>query len=232
MVDPEVVKHQNGSASLTLDLETLEESLELLGVVAGVKDLKVHQAALLADSPDNSDRRAAVLEHAQLHARPEPAPRHLVPQMKGGLVEVDDLVVVTLFDEAAQTLDEIELLLLEGQVLCSRLPVCIVGTLILHAVSRIVSPQCCFAEFIQAQLILYSISPQLETQVRHASQGLGVDQPLDLLRRELLLSSRPLGLIKHVVPRFPSLDDRVLGSHFDTCPPEDIHRAEESLLIA
>jgi hypothetical protein len=139
MMDPQIVQDEHDPAPLALGLEALEEGLELLGVVAGVKDVKVDQAALFTYGPYHGDRRSAVLEHAQLHARPQPAARHLVPQMKRGLVEVDDLVVVALLDEAAQALHEVELLLLEGLVLCSRFPVRIVGTLVLDTMPGIVS---------------------------------------------------------------------------------------------
>ena len=61
----------------------------------------MHEAPLLADGADDGDRRPARLDERELHPRGHPAAAQLLPEVEGGLVDVEDLVVVLVMDEGS-----------------------------------------------------------------------------------------------------------------------------------
>ena len=139
-MDPQVVDHHHHPPALALVLQGLDEVHEEVGVVVLHEDLEVHEAPLPADGTDYSYRWPPTLDEGKLHPRSHPAPAQLLPEMEGGLVDVDDLVVHLLLDDAPQLLHEIQLLLLQGVLLCEALPVCVVRPDILDFEFDVVSP--------------------------------------------------------------------------------------------
>ena len=89
--DPQVVKHYHHSPSLALVLHSLHEVHEEVGVVALHEDLEVHEAAHLADRIYDCNRWASRFDEGKLHARGQPAFTHLLPEIEGGIVDVDYL---------------------------------------------------------------------------------------------------------------------------------------------
>ena len=112
MVNAKIIEHHYHSTTCTLSLESYEEALEVDSIVVLLEHLQMDEAALLADGPDHGDGGTPILQHVQLHASCEPALRGLLPQIKGGLVHVHDLIIGALVNESAQKLHELKLLIL------------------------------------------------------------------------------------------------------------------------
>ena len=110
-MDSQVVEHYNHSPALALVLKGLDEVHEEVGVVVLNKDFEVHEAPLPADCADYSYRWPPTLDEGKLHPLGHPAPTQLLPEMEGGLVDVDDLVVVLPSDDVPQLLYKVQLLL-------------------------------------------------------------------------------------------------------------------------
>ena len=58
----------------------------------------MNEAALLADGSDDGYRWTSYLVQGQLHPRHQPALGNLLPEMKRGLVNIDDLIVRLVHD--------------------------------------------------------------------------------------------------------------------------------------
>ena len=113
----------------------------MICIVALVDDMIVDHPSLLADGTDYGDRVPAVIHHLQLHPRADPAARHLLPEVEGDLIEIEDLVVGLLHDHGAKLLHELHLVLLQLVLLGQALPVLIVWTLELQTVLDVVVPE-------------------------------------------------------------------------------------------
>ena len=137
MVNRQVVKHHHYSPVFALVLQADQEVLELRLVVVLLRDVGVHEAALLADGGDHGDGGSALLDHGQLHASAEPALGDLHLHIESRLVNVQDLVVGALFDDGAQLLNELQLPLAELLILDHALPELVVGPLVLDTMLEI-----------------------------------------------------------------------------------------------
>ena len=113
VVDPQVVEHDDDFLSLALLLEADQEGLEVVCIVVLVDDMIVDQSLLLADGTDDGDRVPTVIHHLQLHPRADPAARHLLPKVEGGLIQIEDLIVGLLNDHGGKLLHELQLILLQ-----------------------------------------------------------------------------------------------------------------------
>ena len=141
MMDPQIIEHDDHTTTLALVLEGNQEMLEVPLVIGIVQQLYMHETSLLADGTNDRDGGSTVLQHVQLHSWRHPALRRLLPEIEGGLVHVDDLVVRCLLDVCPEGLHEFKLLLFEIHILSGTLPILVVGTLVLHPVTNVVRPQ-------------------------------------------------------------------------------------------
>ena len=112
MVNAKIIEHYYHSTTCTFSLESNEEALEVHSIVVLLEHLQMDEAALLADDAYDGDGGTPILQHVQLHASCEPALRGLLPQIKGGLVHVHDLIIGALVNESSQKLHELKLLIL------------------------------------------------------------------------------------------------------------------------
>ena len=89
MVDTEVVKHDYDASTPALVLQPIEELLEVQRVVVLTDDNRVDEAPLLTYGAYHSYGRTPFLDHAELHARGEPALGQLHLQVHCGLIKVE-----------------------------------------------------------------------------------------------------------------------------------------------
>ncbi len=87
---------------------------------------------------------------------------------------------------------ELQLLLLEVLVLGLTLPELVVGPLELDSVAKIVVSQSVVIKLGQLEPLLNHLCPLSQTEMSHLLQGVWISEPADLLKRQLLLLTRPL----------------------------------------
>ena len=97
--------------------------------------------------------------------------------MKGGLIDVDNLLISLLQDHRAKSLDELQLFFLEISVLGLALPVSIVGSLELHSVPEVVRSEGRRPKGAEVELLLDNLAPLHEIEMSHAVQSFAVNQP-------------------------------------------------------
>jgi len=98
----------------------------------------VDEAPLLTYGAYHSDGRTSFFDHAELHARREPALCQLHLQMHCGLIKVDHLIIRPLMNNGAWVLHELQLVLFQLLVLGNALPETIVRPLVLNTMLEVV----------------------------------------------------------------------------------------------
>jgi hypothetical protein len=101
--------------------------------------------------------------------------------MEGGLVYVDNLVVIIVVDGTPQLLHELKLLLLERILFSKALPISVVRPDELHFKFDVVPPQGHGIKCLQLKPVSHDHGPLLQAQVHHALEGINVGHPLNLL---------------------------------------------------
>ena len=158
------------------------------------------EAPLLTYGANHSDGRTPFLDHAELHARGEPALGQLHLQMHCGLIKVDHLIIRPLMNNGDEVLHELQLVLFQLLVLGHALPETVVWPLVLDTISEIVPPKCHWIHSFQSEVVHDDSTPLPQAQMAHALQCFETSQPLDLLLSQDPLSTRALDLHKKETP--------------------------------
>jgi hypothetical protein len=109
--------------------------------------------------------------------------------VEGGLVDVEDLVVVLAVDEDSQLLNESHLLRLERFLLSKALPVGVVRSNVLDLILDVVPSQSHGIEGPHLVSISHNHCSLLQAQMHHTLKGVDACHPLYLLLIEDSLSS-------------------------------------------
>ena len=150
----------------------------------------MRHASLLTYGPDHSDGRAPVLVHTQLHTGLQPALGDLLPQVEGGLADVDHLVISVLLDDRAELLNELHLLRLKVSVLSKGFPVSVIWAFVLDSEPDVVLPKSVGTKGLQVITLPNQRASLLEVHAGYILQGGGVHKPGDLFLIQHLLLTR------------------------------------------
>ena len=105
--------------------------------------------------------------------------------MEGGLVNLDDLVVILIVDGTPQLLHEPQLLLFERILFSKALPISVVRPYELHFKFDVIPPESHSIKCLQLKLISHYHGPLLQAQVHHTLEGINVGHPLNLFGIEV-----------------------------------------------
>jgi len=119
---------------------------ELIGVVALVEYLIVDESSLETDRSDQSNGMASELQHRKLHAWSQPALRYSLPEIEGGLININEFLVRLILHVVDMVPHIVVLVELQLLALNLILPVSVVRPLELYAIPRIIILQRCRGE--------------------------------------------------------------------------------------
>ena len=230
-MDLEIVQHDDHSLPLALALQPDEEVLEVGSGVALAYHMVMDEASLIADGAYYGDGGSPAIHQLQFHTRPDPGLAHLLPQMEGGLIDVDDLVVALLSYHGPQATREVQLLLLQISLLSEGLPVLVVCSFEADPLSVVVIPKSIGTELLKSELLSNDRDPLSETEMSHALEGLWGHQPLHLFWAQRLLA--PFSLLVddcEIIPS-PPVDDLQLAARLDPGAPEDLCISQPSMVV-
>ena len=191
----------------------------------------MNETPLFADCANDSYRWTSRLNERELHPCGHPAAAQLLPEVEGGLIDKDDLVLGMLFDNRAQLLHERQLLLLQGVLLSEALPISVIRHDVLHLPLEVVPQQGHRVKGLEIIPVSDNHCPLLEAQVHHALQGVNAGDPLHLLGGEDPLPPLAMDFQNEEAPFLPPGDQLVLSTQFDPRPPEDLGGGEPLSLI-
>lgn len=138
IVNSQVVLDHCHLPILALLFQRNEEVAELIGVVTLVKNFIVNESSLETDRSYQCDRMPSELQHWQFHSWSKPALWHSLPEIEGGLVYIYELLKRLLLHVIHMVPHIIVLVELQFLTLNLILPITIVGSLELDAISVIV----------------------------------------------------------------------------------------------
>lgn len=113
VVHLQVVHDNDRRCPLALLLQPQNEWQEGLHGVGAGERLRVDQPMMHAEGPNHGDRLASLIRQLHSHALFDPEPTRGHPQVKGGLVYVDDICLRLLHQDSCDVLSELLLLVLQ-----------------------------------------------------------------------------------------------------------------------